>query len=335
MRRDEPRQRSGVLGTGDGVVDRRRPTRPDVGVESDDGVGGRVDGLDPRQVGVEQLARRDLLGPDEPSLLDRRQLDDLPTDATVRARPDWPVRRVTHVRDGLVSGRCRVGPRSYAPCHAARLGASSSSDPASSGRRSASALGWGIVRDDPEEARDPTGARADPSRPVTSGPEPLLHLIGAAQWRVALDAGSVVDASLVTEGFIHLSAPRPGRPPGAAPLRRPPGPARPRRRSGAPARRGALGAGGAGGPGVDALPPPVRAAAGRRRHQRPALPPRAGRSVRPAHRDPADRRSPGSGGRLRAEPCRTARRRRRARRAAAWPASTRGCPRRGSTTRCG
>lgn len=35
--------------------------------------------------------------------------------------------------------------------------------------------------------------------------EPLLHLIGAAQWRVALDAGSVVDASLVTEGFIHLS----------------------------------------------------------------------------------------------------------------------------------
>jgi len=35
---------------------------------------------------------------------------------------------------------------------------------------------------------------------------PLLHLIGAAQWRVALDAGSVVDASFVTAGFIHLSA---------------------------------------------------------------------------------------------------------------------------------
>jgi uncharacterized protein (DUF952 family)/GNAT superfamily N-acetyltransferase len=33
----------------------------------------------------------------------------------------------------------------------------------------------------------------------------LLHLIGAAQWRVALDAGSVVDASLVRDGFLHLS----------------------------------------------------------------------------------------------------------------------------------
>lgn len=40
---------------------------------------------------------------------------------------------------------------------------------------------------------------------VTAEPEPLLHLIGAAQWRVALDAGSVVDASLVTNGYIHLS----------------------------------------------------------------------------------------------------------------------------------
>lgn len=37
--------------------------------------------------------------------------------------------------------------------------------------------------------------------------EPLLHLIGAAQWRVALDAGAVVDGSLVTEGFVHLSGP--------------------------------------------------------------------------------------------------------------------------------
>jgi uncharacterized protein (DUF952 family)/GNAT superfamily N-acetyltransferase len=35
----------------------------------------------------------------------------------------------------------------------------------------------------------------------------LVHLIGAAQWRVALAAGSVVDASLVTGGFLHLSAP--------------------------------------------------------------------------------------------------------------------------------
>ena len=42
---------------------------------------------------------------------------------------------------------------------------------------------------------------------MTVETEPLLHLIGAAQWRVALDAGAVVDGSLVTEGFIHLSGP--------------------------------------------------------------------------------------------------------------------------------
>ncbi len=42
-------------------------------------------------------------------------------------------------------------------------------------------------------------------RSVTT--EPLLHLIDAAQWRVALDAGSVVDASLRTDGYIHLSEP--------------------------------------------------------------------------------------------------------------------------------
>ena len=42
---------------------------------------------------------------------------------------------------------------------------------------------------------------------MTAATEPLLHLIGAAQWRVALDAGAVVDGSLVTEGFIHLSGP--------------------------------------------------------------------------------------------------------------------------------
>jgi uncharacterized protein (DUF952 family)/GNAT superfamily N-acetyltransferase len=41
---------------------------------------------------------------------------------------------------------------------------------------------------------------------MTAAAEPLLHLVGAAQWRVALDAGAVVDASLVTGGFIHLSA---------------------------------------------------------------------------------------------------------------------------------
>lgn len=34
---------------------------------------------------------------------------------------------------------------------------------------------------------------------------PLLHLIGAAQWRVALEAGSVADSSLVRDGFLHLS----------------------------------------------------------------------------------------------------------------------------------
>ncbi len=36
--------------------------------------------------------------------------------------------------------------------------------------------------------------------------EPLLHLVGAAQWRVALDAGTLIDTSFVTRGFIHLSA---------------------------------------------------------------------------------------------------------------------------------
>ena len=42
---------------------------------------------------------------------------------------------------------------------------------------------------------------------MTDAGVPLLHLIGAAQWRVALDAGSVVDASFVTGGFLHLSTP--------------------------------------------------------------------------------------------------------------------------------
>jgi uncharacterized protein (DUF952 family)/ribosomal protein S18 acetylase RimI-like enzyme len=35
----------------------------------------------------------------------------------------------------------------------------------------------------------------------------LLHLVGAAQWRTALDAGTLVDAAFVTGGFIHLSRP--------------------------------------------------------------------------------------------------------------------------------
>lgn len=42
---------------------------------------------------------------------------------------------------------------------------------------------------------------------MTPAGDPLLHLIGAAQWRMALDAGSVVDASVVTDGFLHLSGP--------------------------------------------------------------------------------------------------------------------------------
>jgi uncharacterized protein (DUF952 family)/GNAT superfamily N-acetyltransferase len=42
---------------------------------------------------------------------------------------------------------------------------------------------------------------------VKEAAEPLVHLLGAAQWRVALDAGTVVDDSLVTAGFIHLSRP--------------------------------------------------------------------------------------------------------------------------------
>jgi uncharacterized protein (DUF952 family)/GNAT superfamily N-acetyltransferase len=42
---------------------------------------------------------------------------------------------------------------------------------------------------------------------VIAESQPLLHLIGAAQWRVALDAGAVVDASLVVDGHIQLCLP--------------------------------------------------------------------------------------------------------------------------------
>ena len=42
---------------------------------------------------------------------------------------------------------------------------------------------------------------------MTEAAEQLVHLVGAAQWRVALDAGTVVDPSLVTAGFMHLSRP--------------------------------------------------------------------------------------------------------------------------------
>ncbi len=40
---------------------------------------------------------------------------------------------------------------------------------------------------------------------MTEAADPLVHLVGAAQWRVALDAGTVVDASLVSAGSLHLS----------------------------------------------------------------------------------------------------------------------------------
>lgn len=43
--------------------------------------------------------------------------------------------------------------------------------------------------------------------PQIAATEPLVHLTGAAPWRVALDAGALVDASLVSEGFVHLSRP--------------------------------------------------------------------------------------------------------------------------------
>jgi len=36
--------------------------------------------------------------------------------------------------------------------------------------------------------------------------EPLLHIVTAAPWRMALAAGSVVPPSLVADGFVHLSA---------------------------------------------------------------------------------------------------------------------------------
>ena len=41
---------------------------------------------------------------------------------------------------------------------------------------------------------------------LSAAAEPLFHVIGAAHWRVALDAGSVVDASLLTHGFIDLTS---------------------------------------------------------------------------------------------------------------------------------
>ena len=49
----------------------------DVWVQRDDGVRRRVDGLDAREVSVEQLACRHLLGTDQSSLLDGGELDEV------------------------------------------------------------------------------------------------------------------------------------------------------------------------------------------------------------------------------------------------------------------
>ena len=40
-----------------------------------------------------------------------------------------------------------------------------------------------------------------------TAPGPLLHLTTPATWRVALEAGSVVTPSNLTDGFVHLSPP--------------------------------------------------------------------------------------------------------------------------------
>ena len=73
MRRHQPGERAGVVAPGDGLVDGRRPGPADVGVEGDDRVDRRVDGRDPLQVGVEQLARGHLPGGEQAALLGRRQ----------------------------------------------------------------------------------------------------------------------------------------------------------------------------------------------------------------------------------------------------------------------
>ena len=69
-----PGQRSGIVATGDRRVDGLGTATPDVGVEGDDRVDGRVGGSDSLEVGVEQLAGRHLPRRDQPPLLDRRQL---------------------------------------------------------------------------------------------------------------------------------------------------------------------------------------------------------------------------------------------------------------------
>ena len=59
------------------VVDLPRPPPADVGVEGDDRVDDRVDRVDPRQVGVEQLGGRHLPPADESPLLGRGEVDEL------------------------------------------------------------------------------------------------------------------------------------------------------------------------------------------------------------------------------------------------------------------
>ena len=71
---DQPGQRAGIVAAGDRRVDGLGAASPDLGVEGDDRVDGRVGGGDPREVGVEQFDRRDLPRRDHRALLDRRQL---------------------------------------------------------------------------------------------------------------------------------------------------------------------------------------------------------------------------------------------------------------------
>ena len=74
---DEPGERARIVAGGEGVVDRARPPPTDVRVERDDRVDERVDGFDPRQMGVEQLGGRDLPLADEAPLFGCGEVDEL------------------------------------------------------------------------------------------------------------------------------------------------------------------------------------------------------------------------------------------------------------------
>ena len=77
MGRDETGQRAGVLTPHDGGVDLGRAPAADVLVQRNDGVRRRVDGLDHREVSVEQLVCRDLFGTDQSSLFGGGELDEV------------------------------------------------------------------------------------------------------------------------------------------------------------------------------------------------------------------------------------------------------------------